>query len=292
MPSAQSSRRPATRPITGKWHLGEADHALLNAQGYDGMKYASYHLNAYTYPDPKWHLAMSPELRQMFEKITTGALSGNAGEKAAVWKVNGEYVDTPDKGVVGIPYLDAYVEEAALDSMTPRRTPTRPSHQRQLHEEPPAEHPASGFRAEIHLGPSTRTCGRARRVVGNAEEARRPGLADNTVVFYTVDNGAWQDVYPDAGYTSSAAPRAPYGEGGNRVPSMVLLAEPCRRRQRQPRHPGRPRSDGHLLRCSPAASRRRPREQADHLRQLRHDPGHHRRRPVRPQGLVLLHRGY
>jgi len=41
--------------FTGKWHLGEADYALPNAQGYDEMKYAFlYHLNAYTYGDPKW----------------------------------------------------------------------------------------------------------------------------------------------------------------------------------------------------------------------------------------------
>ena len=39
--------------FTGKWHLGEADYALPNAQGYDEMKYAGlYHLNAYTYGDP------------------------------------------------------------------------------------------------------------------------------------------------------------------------------------------------------------------------------------------------
>ena len=36
--------------LHGKWHLGEADYALPNAQGYDHMKYAFlYHLNAYTY---------------------------------------------------------------------------------------------------------------------------------------------------------------------------------------------------------------------------------------------------
>src|SRR5690349_21432382 len=40
--------------FTGKWHLGEADYALPNAQGYDEMKYALlYHLNAYTYGDPQ-----------------------------------------------------------------------------------------------------------------------------------------------------------------------------------------------------------------------------------------------
>ncbi len=39
--------------FTGKWHLGEADYALPNAQGYDEMKYCGlYHLNAYTYADP------------------------------------------------------------------------------------------------------------------------------------------------------------------------------------------------------------------------------------------------
>jgi len=41
--------------FTGKWHLGESDYALPNAQGYDEMKYAGlYHLNAYTYADPTW----------------------------------------------------------------------------------------------------------------------------------------------------------------------------------------------------------------------------------------------
>ena len=33
--------------FTGKWHLGESDYALPNAQGYDVMKYVGlYHLNA------------------------------------------------------------------------------------------------------------------------------------------------------------------------------------------------------------------------------------------------------
>lgn len=53
---------------------------------------------------------MPTELREMFAKVTKGALSGNAGEKPREeWKVNGEYVDTPEKGIVGIPFLDKYV---------------------------------------------------------------------------------------------------------------------------------------------------------------------------------------
>src|SRR5271170_4601788 len=69
--------------FTGKWHLGEADYSLPNAQGFDHMKYAFlYHLNAYTYTDPKWFPDMPDELRAMFQKVTTGALSGDAGQKA------------------------------------------------------------------------------------------------------------------------------------------------------------------------------------------------------------------
>ena len=107
--------------FTGKWHLGEADYALPNAQGYDEMKYCFlYHLNAYTYGDPKWFPDMSPELRAMFQKVTKGSLSGKAGEKAKQdFKVNGEYVNTPEKGVVGIPFLDEYVEKLMRPGLDP-----------------------------------------------------------------------------------------------------------------------------------------------------------------------------
>jgi arylsulfatase A-like enzyme len=103
--------------FTGKWHLGEADYALPNAQGFDEMKYVGlYHLNAYTYGDPTWFPDMDPELRAMFNQVTKGALSGNAGETAHEdFKIDGQYVNTPEKGVVGIPFFDEYVERASLD---------------------------------------------------------------------------------------------------------------------------------------------------------------------------------
>ncbi|MGO7162128.1 sulfatase-like hydrolase/transferase, partial [Rhizobium johnstonii] len=107
--------------FTGKWHLGEADYALPIAQGYDEMRYAGlYHLNAYTYADPTWFPDMDPKLREMFQRVTKGALSGKAGGPVTEdFKVNGQYVDTPiidgKEGVVGIPYFDSYVEKAAVE---------------------------------------------------------------------------------------------------------------------------------------------------------------------------------
>lgn len=213
--------------FTGKWHLGEADYALPNAQGYDVMQHAFlYHLNAYTYPDPKWHLAMSPELREMFKKITTGSLSGKAGEKAKEdWKVNGEYVDTPDKGVVGIPYLDAYVEADAIEFLEDAaKDPSTPffinvnfmkNHQPNL---PHPDFEGKSISKSKYADSVVELDARVGNVLKKLDEL---GLADNTVVFYTVDNGAWQDVYPDAGYTPFRGTKGTVREGGSRVPSMV-----------------------------------------------------------------------
>ena len=104
--------------FTGKWHLGEADYAMPIAQGFDEMKYVGlYHLNAYTYADPTWFPDMDPELRAMFAKVTKGSLSGKAGEPAREdFKINGQYVNTPEKGVVGHSRSStSYVEKAALE---------------------------------------------------------------------------------------------------------------------------------------------------------------------------------
>jgi arylsulfatase len=54
------------------------------------------------------------------------------------------------------------------------------------------------------------------------DKLRELGLADNTLVFYTTDNGAWQDVYPDAGYTPFRGTKGTVREGGNRVPAIAL----------------------------------------------------------------------
>src|SRR5271157_5436468 len=118
--------------FAGKWHLGEADYALPNAQGYDEMKYAGlYHLNAYTYGDPTWFPDMDPELRAMFQRVTKGAMSGNAGQPAREeFKINDQYVNTPvidgKEGVVGIPFFDGYVEQASLDYLDRNAKSTQP----------------------------------------------------------------------------------------------------------------------------------------------------------------------
>jgi arylsulfatase len=55
------------------------------------------------------------------------------------------------------------------------------------------------------------------------DKVRELGLDNNTFVFYTTDNGAWQDVYPDAGYTPFRGTKGTVREGGNRVPAVAWM---------------------------------------------------------------------
>jgi arylsulfatase A-like enzyme len=212
--------------FTGKWHLGESDYALPINQGYDEMKYCGlYHLNAYTYGDPTWFPDMDPKLRAMFDQVTKGALSGKAGGKAVEeFKINGQYVNTPEKGVIGIPFFDEYVEKASLEYLDQAAKSDKPFFMSvnfmKVHQ-PNMPHPdfihksmsKSKYADSLHENDT-----RIGRVL---DKVRALGLDKNTYVFWTTDNGAWQDVYPDAGYTPFRGTKGTVREGGNRVPAMA-----------------------------------------------------------------------
>ena len=212
--------------FTGKWHLGEADYSLPNAHGYDVMKYVGlYHLNAYTYGDPTWFPDMDDQTRALFNRVTKGMLSGNAGEKPTEdFKLNGQFVDTPEKGLVGIPYVDKYVEKAALEFLDDAAKSNKPFfinvnfmkvHQPNI-PAPEFEHKSiskSKF-ADSMVELDTR--------VGHVmDKLRELGLDKNTLVVFTTDNGAWQDVYPDSGYTPFRGTKGTEREGGVRVPAIM-----------------------------------------------------------------------
>ncbi|RVG27347.1 arylsulfatase [Sinorhizobium meliloti] len=218
--------------FTGKWHLGEADYALPIAQGYDEMKYTGlYHLNAYTYADPTWFPDMDPELRAMFQKVTKGSLSGKTGgEVTEDFKINGQYVDTPvidgKPGVVGIPFFDGYVEKAAIEFLdSAAKKPDQPFfinvnfmkvHQPNL---PAPEFQHKSLSKSKYADSVVELDTRIGRIL---DKLRETGMDKNTLVFYTTDNGAWQDVYPDAGYTPFRGTKGTLREGGNRVPAIAM----------------------------------------------------------------------
>lgn len=221
--------------FTGKWHLGEDAYAMPNAQGYDDMRYVGlYHLNAYTYADPTWFPDMDPKLRAMFKSVTKGALSGKAGEKAHTeFDINGQYVDKPDEntaeypnGVVGIPYFDAYVQKAALDFLDEGAKSGKPFFLNvnfmKVHQ-PNLPHPDFEHKSLSKSKYADSVVELDTRIGAIMDKIRALGLDKNTLVIYTTDNGAWQDVYPDAGYTPFRGTKGTVREGGNRVPAIAWM---------------------------------------------------------------------
>ena len=116
----------------GKWHLGEADYALPNAQGYDEMRSVGlYHLNAYPMPT-----RLVPGHARCLARLLPEGDQGRAlrqRRRAGDGRLQdqGQYVDTPvidgKEGVVGIPFLDSYIEKAALEFLD-EAAKTRTSH--------------------------------------------------------------------------------------------------------------------------------------------------------------------
>lgn len=218
--------------FTGKWHLGESDYALPNAQGYDVMEHAFlYHCNAYTYGDSTWFPDMDPKLRKMFWDITKGSMSGKAGEKPHEdFKVNGQYVDTPTingkEGVVGIPFMDKYVEQSGIAFLEAAAKSKEPFfininfmkvHQPNM---PAPEFIHKSISKSKYADGVVELDTRIGRIMDKLKEL---GLDKNTLVFYTTDNGAWQDVYPDAGYTPFRGTKGTVREGGSRVPAIAVF---------------------------------------------------------------------
>jgi arylsulfatase A-like enzyme len=157
--------------------------------------------------------------------VTKGALSGTAGGKVSEdFKINGQYVNTPEKGVVGIPFFDEYVEKATiehLDKVAKSSTPFFMSVNFMKVHQPNMPHPDFVHKSMSKSKYADSIVENDTRIGRVIEKVRQLGLDKNTYIFWTTDNGAWQDVYPDAGYTPFRGTKGTVREGGNRVPSIA-----------------------------------------------------------------------
>ena len=131
----------------------------------------------------------------------------------------------PNGGVVGIPFLDKYVEQDALDYLDEAAKSKQPFfihvnfmkiHQPNM---PAPEFINKSAEKSKFSDAVVELDTRIGRVM---DKLRALGLDKNTLVVFTTDNGAWQDVYPDAGYTPFRGTKGTVREGGNRVPAIAI----------------------------------------------------------------------
>jgi len=202
--------------FAGKWHLGEEEYSMPTAQGFDVMKNVTlYHLNAYTYTDPDWNADMPDDIRATWVKGTKGALEGEAGKPSReVRKIDGKV----------IPFLDQYTEEESLKWLKDNAKKDKPffmeisfakNHQPNL---PHPDYVGKSAGKNKYADCIVELDSRIGRIM---DEVRNLGIAENTLIIYTVDNGTWQDVYPDCGYTPFRGTKGTDREGGSRIPTMA-----------------------------------------------------------------------
>lgn len=202
--------------FSGKWHLGEADYAMPIAQGFDKMENVIlYHLNAYTYAFPSWNPDMSPEMIAFFQKITTGILEGEAGSKAReISKVTEDNIAELDMMMTDkvLKQLDSYGKGGdpffMCVNFSKNHQPNLPSKQFAGKSMAKSKYADAVVEMDYNVG----------RIM---DKIRELGISENTFVIYTVDNGAWQDVHPDAGYTPFRGSKGTDREGGSRVPAIA-----------------------------------------------------------------------
>jgi arylsulfatase A-like enzyme len=199
----------------GKNHLGDRDEFLPTMHGFDEFFGNLYHLNAEEEPElpdyPK-----DPEFKKKFgpRGVLHCLSDGNGGQTV---------VDTGPLTKKRMETVDEEITERALAWM-----------EKQAKEEQPFflwyNSTAMHFRthvAEKNLGKSGQDPYSDRMVVHDEQigmildKLDELGIADNTIVMYSTDNGPENDTWPDGANTPFRSQKNSNWEGGWRVPSFI-----------------------------------------------------------------------
>lgn len=204
--------------FSGKWHLGEDDYALPNAQGYDKMENVFlYHLNAYTYALPDWFPQMSAEQKQFYIDNTVGILEGDAGQPAS------EVLSIQDMTTADLANLDQVTTQKGLvelERLAGMDAPFFMSVNFAANHQPNLPSPDFEGASDMKNDYGDKVVELSNLTGQFLDKVKDLGIEENTLIVYTVDNGAWQDVHPDSGMTPFRGTKGTVREGGWRVPAI------------------------------------------------------------------------
>ncbi len=198
----------------GKNHLGDRDEHLPTAHGFDEFFGNLYHLNAEEEPE-NFNYPQDPEFRDRFGP--RGVIRASA---------DGEIEDTGPLTKKRMETVDEETSAAAIDFM-----------QRQVDQDTPffvwmnatrmhfRTHVKDENRSEPGLTALTEYAdGMVEHdaIVGQIlDSLDEMGIAENTIVMYSTDNGPHQNSWPDAGTTPFRSEKNTNWEGAFRVPAMI-----------------------------------------------------------------------
>ncbi|MFY9954015.1 arylsulfatase [Bradyrhizobium sp.] len=195
----------------GKNHLGDKDEFLPTAHGFDEFFGNLYHLNAEEEPEnpdyPK-----NPQFRQRFGP--RGVIKSSAdGKIENTGPLTTKRMETVDEEFLG----------AALDFIDRQQRANKPWF---LYFNPTRMHvwthlkPASQGKTGLGIYPDgmAELDGYVGQLLKKLDDL---GVADNTIVVFTTDNGAEVMSWPDGGTTPFRGEKATNWEGGFRAPTVM-----------------------------------------------------------------------
>ncbi|WP_454440925.1 arylsulfatase [Vibrio bathopelagicus] len=195
----------------GKNHLGDKDEFLPTAHGFDEFFGNLYHLNAEEEPENEDY-PTDPEFRKKFGP--RGVIKSFA---------DGKIEDTGPLTRKRMETVDEETLEVALDFMDRAVKADKPFF---------VWWNATRMHFRTHVQPDSKgVTGISNYADGMVEHDRHVGellkqvdelgIKDNTIVFYSTDNGPHMNSWPDAGTTPFRGEKNTNWEGAYRVPAMV-----------------------------------------------------------------------
>ncbi len=195
----------------GKNHLGDLDEHLPTNHGFDEFLGNLYHLNAEEEPENPDY-PQNPEFKKKFGP--RGVIRAKAG---------GEIVDTGPLTKERMETIDVEVTEGALDFIDRAHDSGKPFflwwNTTRMHVWTHLK-PESEGKTGLGIYPDGMVEHDA--MVGQIlDKLDELGIADNTIVMYSTDNGAEVMTWPDGGTTPFAGEKNTQWEGGYRVPTLI-----------------------------------------------------------------------
>ncbi len=206
--------------LSGKWHLGEQQGSWPHQTGYDEyfgilsvVSEFSQQFDERLYPD----LVLRPERLAALRQISEAAIT--SGMKGSPLEVSKELKTIEDLG-----QLDQDFANFSEDFIRRTANAGKPFYLvhafSRVHND---NYPAKGYAGKSPAGFPYKDAiveidDIVARLIGVLKDT---GQLENTLVFFTSDNGANEDLWPDSGYQPWRGGKGTTWEGGVRVPGIV-----------------------------------------------------------------------
>ncbi len=200
----------------GKNHLGDQDEMLPTNHGFDEFFGNLYHLNAEEEPENEDYPS-NPEFRKKFgpRGVIRSSADGTIEDTGPLTKKRMETVDD-ETAAAALDFIDR--QNAAnkpwfvwwSGTRMHFRTHVSADRRAEIAKMYPSadEYTAGMVEHDMHIG----------LFLDKLDEL---GITDNTIVFYSTDNGPHMNTWPDAAMTPFRGEKNTNWEGGWRVPAMV-----------------------------------------------------------------------